>query len=286
MSLHHYTGVIASNVQTVMPPIMYGTAWKKENTTLLVIAAVLAGFKGIDTACQPMHYREDLVGNAVTELGKSFGKKRESLFIQTKFTLVEGQDPKSIPYDPKAPIPEQVKQSIQVSLKNLGTNYIDSYVLHGPYDKHEDNMLAWGVLEQHHKNGILKQIGLSNVYELDVLKKIYSDAQIKPSVLQNRFYKDTNFDKEIREFCKSNNIQYQSFWTLSHNPELINNTELKAVAAELNKSPQQIFYRAVMDLGIVPLDGTTNPKHMLEDLEVPLLSPVIDRIPTVKKVIA
>jgi hypothetical protein len=45
-----------------MPKMLYGTAWKKDHTVDLVVQAVLAGFRGIDTACQPKHYREDLVG--------------------------------------------------------------------------------------------------------------------------------------------------------------------------------------------------------------------------------
>lgn len=287
MSLHHYANAIASsNIQAVMPPIMYGTAWKKENTTVLVIAAVLAGFRGVDTAGQPLHYSEDLVGAAISQLTSKHGHKRENIFLQTKFTLVAGQDPGNIPYDPKAPIPEQVKQSIAKSLQNLQTDYLDSYVLHGPYDTHEENMLAWRVFEEYYNKGTFKRIGLSNVYEIDVLKKIYNDAIIKPTVLQNRFYKDNGYDKEIRKFCKQNKIQYQSFWTLSHNKELIDSDEIKALSAELNVSPQQLFYRAVMDLGIVPLDGTTNSVHMKEDLQVPQLGSVIDRLPTIKKIIA
>ena len=80
-------------------PFLYGTAWKKEATTELVVAAVRAGFRGIDTACQPKHYREDLVGAALAQLAAEDGIARDALWLQTKFTPLPGQDPQNVPYD-------------------------------------------------------------------------------------------------------------------------------------------------------------------------------------------
>ncbi|KAG8749428.1 hypothetical protein FRC12_013426 [Ceratobasidium sp. 428] len=70
-----------------IPTIIYGTAWKKVQTKSLVVQAVLQGFRGIDTACQPKHYREDLVGEALAELYEQHGLSREDLFIQTKYLI-------------------------------------------------------------------------------------------------------------------------------------------------------------------------------------------------------
>ena len=85
---------------TATTKLIYGTAWKKERTTALVVQAVLHGFRAIDTACQPKHYRyvrgpygtlsistnarDDLVGEALSILYDKHGFKREDLFIQTK----------------------------------------------------------------------------------------------------------------------------------------------------------------------------------------------------------
>uniref|UniRef100_A0A914YJJ9 Uncharacterized protein n=1 Tax=Panagrolaimus superbus TaxID=310955 RepID=A0A914YJJ9_9BILA len=91
-----------------MPRFIYGTAWKKDRTTELVVKAVLNGFRGIDTACQPKHYQEDLVGQALVTLQKEHNISRESLFVQTKFTSIDGQDPQKIPYDRNAPLPDQL----------------------------------------------------------------------------------------------------------------------------------------------------------------------------------
>src|SRR5215210_6622687 len=112
------------------PSFVYGTAWKKDATTELVKTAVKAGFRAIDTANQPKHYSEALVGQAVAALAQD-GIARESLWLQTKFTSLNGQDER-VPYDPHADITTQVKQSFESSLEHLGTDHVDSYLLHGP----------------------------------------------------------------------------------------------------------------------------------------------------------
>jgi diketogulonate reductase-like aldo/keto reductase len=125
-----------------MPPIMYGTAWKKERTEELVIQAVRLGFRGVDTACQPKHYYEPGVGAALRRLEQE-GIGRDKLFIQTKYTPIGGQDQsKPLPYDPASPIPQQVEQSVMTSLHNLNTSYINSLVLHSPLPSHADNMVG------------------------------------------------------------------------------------------------------------------------------------------------
>ena len=125
-----------------MPPIMYGTAWKKERTEELVIQAVRSGFRGVDTACQPKHYYEPGVGAALRRLEQE-GIGRDKLFIQTKYTPIGGQDQsKPLPYDPASPIPQQVEQSVMTSLHNLNTSYINSLVLHSPLPSHADNMVG------------------------------------------------------------------------------------------------------------------------------------------------
>ena len=124
MSITAYNGI-------TIPSFMYGTAWKKEATTQLVQLAVASGFTAIDTANQLIHYQEALVGDALLQLAKQ-GVKRESLFLQTKFTSVNGQDHRT-PYDVTADLTTQVAQSFDSSLSHLHTDYLDSYVLHGPY---------------------------------------------------------------------------------------------------------------------------------------------------------
>lgn len=210
------TTTVTTNAGIQMPRLIYGTAWKKEATTALVIKAILNGFRGIDTACQPKHYSEDLVGQALVELQNKHNIPRQDLFIQTKFTSINGQDQsKPLPYDPRAPLPVQVQQSFATSLKNLHTDYIDSLVLHSPMQSHDLTMQVYREFEKFVDEGRVKQIGISNLYNLNGLKQLYNDARHKPSVIQNRFHAETNFDSDIREFCREKNIFYQSFWTLT-----------------------------------------------------------------------
>ncbi|KAJ1433800.1 hypothetical protein B484DRAFT_394353, partial [Ochromonadaceae sp. CCMP2298] len=94
-------------MQMQIPPILYGTAWKKGRTKSLVEAAILAGFRGVDTACQPKHYLESGVGEALQSLYAQGVVTRADLFLQTKFTSLGGQDPQDVPYDKDAPLAEQ-----------------------------------------------------------------------------------------------------------------------------------------------------------------------------------
>ncbi|MEW6713457.1 MAG: aldo/keto reductase, partial [Candidatus Riflebacteria bacterium] len=103
-----------------MPALIYGTAWKEQRTADLTEMALRAGFRGIDTACQPKHYNEAGVGEAIGRM-RAQGVDRSELFVQTKFTPLAGHDPARVPYDPAAPIEEQVAQSFAVSQANLGT---------------------------------------------------------------------------------------------------------------------------------------------------------------------
>ncbi|KAI9873036.1 MAG: hypothetical protein M1830_000905, partial [Pleopsidium flavum] len=185
--------------ETKIPRFIYGTAWKKERTADLVAQALRVGFWGIDTAAQPRHYREDLVGDGLREVFAEGGVKREDLYMQTKFTSIGGQDPSNLPYDPNSPIPTQVKASIASSLHNLrcpdNTNqdpYIDCLVMHSPLPTLSQTLEAWTTLEQFvpHK---IHHLGISNI-QLPLLEALYDAATIKPSVVQNRFYPATRFD--------------------------------------------------------------------------------------------
>jgi diketogulonate reductase-like aldo/keto reductase len=207
-----------------MPAIMYGTAWKKGRTKELVEQAVRSGFRGIDTACQPKHYHEKGVGDALASLYASNAVSRGDLFLQTKFTALGGQDKATVPYNPIAPLREQILESFQISLTNLGTEYLDSLVLHSPMAGIGDTLTAWRAFEEIHargQQGGALRLGLSNTYDLRVLRTVYEAAAVKPTVLQNRFYRESGYDTEIRAFCTANNITYQSFWTLTGNPDIL-----------------------------------------------------------------
>jgi len=252
-----------------MPKIIYGTAWKKERTTELVVEAVKAGFRGIDTACQPKHYREDLVGKALSSFFSTTPIRREDLFIQTKYTGIDGQDTSQpLPYDPKAPITEQVKQSVQRSIANLGVEYIDSVLLHSPLRTLEATLEAYRTLEEFHSQGLIRNLGISNIYDPRYLQLLIDRVRVPISVVQNRWYEGNGWDMEIVTICQNNNIRYQSFWTLTGSPSLVQQPIIAKLARERGMTPQQTIYKLCQTLGITPLCGSTTPAHVRAALEV------------------
>ena len=274
-----------SNQNIKMPNMIYGTAWKKENTTDLVYEALLQGFKGIDTACQPKHYREDLVGLGLLKAYEK-GIKRENIFLQTKFTPIDGQDKTNMPYLESDEIEVQVDKSFERSKKNLKTNFIDSYVLHSPVYPGAKLQKVWQKMEEFYNKKEVGQLGISNCYDLDVLVYLYNNAKVKPSVVQNRFYAQSAYDKEIRGFCIDKGIIYESFWSLTANPHILASDILENLANKYERGVAEIFYRFLNHINIVALNGTTSKKHMIEDLKISefeLLSEEIQQISNLLK---
>jgi diketogulonate reductase-like aldo/keto reductase len=250
-----------------MPAILYGTAWKKERTRALVQAALQLGFRGFDTACQPKHYHEPGVGEA---LGAAIagGTPRESLYVQSKFTPLAGQDPKRVPYAAQAALGSQVRQSFAASLANLRVDYLDALLLHSPLHPFERTLEAWRVFEELSDTGGVRQLGISNCYELSELESLCARSRIPPAIVQNRFYADTGYDRELRAFCRRSGIVYQSFWTLSANPRVLAHATLRALALRYAATPAQVLFRYLTQAGVVPLTGTSSEKHMQEDLAI------------------
>src|SRR5258708_3521207 len=117
------------------PTFLYGTAWKEDRTSALTELALRSGFRGIDTANQRRHYFEAAVGEGLAAAYRAGLVTRADLFLQTKFTYQGGQDHR-LPYDPSASLSRQVAQSMASSLEHLATDYVDSFVLHGPSSGH------------------------------------------------------------------------------------------------------------------------------------------------------
>lgn len=250
----------------VAPSFMYGTAWKKENTAKCVEMAVEAGFTAIDTANQLRHYNEALVGEALLTL-KNRGIKRESLFIQTKFTSVDGQG-KTTPYDAKANLTTQVRQSMDSSLLHLHTDCVDSYVLHGPYSSYglgQADWEVWTAIEDLYAQGKTRIIGVSNVTP-EQLSQLCIKARVKPMMVQNRCYAIVGWDREVRDICRKHNIIYQGFSLLTANGQYINDRVVQDIALRLGTSVAPVIFSFAMHLGMLPLTGTTNMAHMQLDL--------------------
>ncbi|GAB1312994.1 hypothetical protein MFIFM68171_03204 [Madurella fahalii] len=246
-----------------MPPMMYGTAWKKDRTADLVYEAIKAGFRGIDTAAMKRHYDEALTGEGICRAISEGIVSRKDLFIQTKFTPNDDSLPNR-----DAPIPSQIHTSLAASLSNLSTPdhqtttatttpYLDAVLLHAPYPNPADTLVAWQTLQLYlpsspdpSRAGKVLQLGLSNV-TLPILTLLVSSSAPSPppTIIQNRFYskgtgpaaaaaaaaaavatgeaeeeeEEDRYDAAVRAWCKQHGAKYQGFWTLTGNARVWRN---------------------------------------------------------------
>lgn len=251
------------------PRFFYGTAWKEDETQRLTELALRQGFRAIDTANQRRHYYEEAVGNGIAAAIADGVTTRDELFLQTKFTFLPGQDHR-LPYNPDSPIREQVQQSFASSQQHLQTESIDSYVLHGPSRRvglGEDDWEAWRAMEEIHKSGAARLLGVSNV-SAEQLRLLCDDAAVRPAFVQNRCFAVTMWDREVREFCRANQIVYQGFSLLTANTQALSRPEIRAIANRYDKTVCQIIFRFALEVGMFPLTGTSNAEHMRQDLDV------------------
>jgi diketogulonate reductase-like aldo/keto reductase len=192
---------------------------------------------------------------------------RADLFLQTKFTYQRGQD-RRLPYDPAARLAVQVGQSLAGSLEHLGTDYVDSYVLHGPfsnYDWTEEDGEVWEAMRRERDAGRARFLGVSNV-SLQHLERMASEHSELPGFVQNRCFASLGWDREVRSFCQRHQIVYQGFSLLTANLEVLRHQSFIALANELGATTEQFVFRFARAVGILPLTGTSSAEHMQQDL--------------------
>lgn len=262
-----------------MPLLLYGTAWKANQTASLVATALSRGFAGIDTACQPRHYNEAAVGQALAATAADVGVPLEelvaNLFVQTKFTPLDGQDrDKPLPYDAAAPIAEQVVQSFHTSQRQLGLVNFHSFVLHSPYRALADTLEAWNAMAALRDGQLVEHIGISNIYDADQFLEFYNAVETKPRFVQNHLHQRTRHLRPLLPLLAARNVSLQLFWTLSGNRHVLTAPPFVRLAQQHSLSVEQLFYAFLLQRGLhadVPvtiLDGTTDAQHMSDDLLV------------------
>lgn len=249
-----------------VPDFLYGTAWKEERTAALTELAVRMGFRGIDTANQRRHYFEEGVGLGLAAAYRAEVVVRADLFLQTKFTYQRGQDHR-LPYDPAASLSVQVAQSLASSLEHLGTDYVDSYVLHGPsgYDWTGADAEVWEAMRKERDAGRARFVGVSNVSLRHLQQMEAGDAEA-PAFVQNRCFARLGWDRDVRLFCRERGIIYQGFSLLTANKEVLHDALIGGLAARMEVTPAQVVFAFARAVGMLPLTGTSNPEHMKQDL--------------------
>ena len=255
------------NERRSVPDFLYGTAWKEERTPALTELALRTGFRGIDTANQRRHYFEAGVGQGLAAAYAAGVVARPDLFLQTKFTYRPGQDHR-LPYDPEAKLSVQLTQSLASSLQHLGTDYVDSYVLHGPasgYGWTNADGEVWETMCQERDAGRARFLGVSNV-SLRHLEQMVATHADGPTFVQNRCFAHLKWDRDVRLFCQERKILYQGFSLLTANAEVLQDPRIIELAARKNATPAQVVFTFARSVGMLPLTGTSNAEHMRQDL--------------------
>jgi len=268
---------------SLIPDFLYGTAWKEDRTSAFTELALRKGFRGIDTANQRRHYFEAGVGQGLAAAYRAGLITRVDLFLQTKFTYQRGQDQR-LPYNPAASLSAQVAQSLASSLEHLGTDYVDSYVLHGPSSSHEwanADAEVWEAMRKVRDAGHTRFLGVSNVslLHLEQMAAAHTEA---PAFVQNRCYARLGWDRDIRSFCRERKIIYQGFSLLTANTEVMRHSLVTGLAASAQVTPAQILFSFSRAVGILPLTGTSDAEHMKQDLDSKNLALPPDAVRTIE----
>lgn len=271
----------------LMPRMIYETALQRDRTEAVVMRtedlaelAIREGFWGLDTAGQPSHYYEPGVGIALRNLFRA-GYQRESVFIQTKVCPRFMQQLVRNEYsgDSDVPISKQVAFSIANSLSNLGLEYVDSLLLHWPYSEHEQTMEAWRAMEEAHKAGIVRQLGISNIDSLEQLQRIYNDSNVKPAVVmlsetfEQEWYQSRprfelrKLERKLRKWCSRMKIFFQRPLMITTNRDPVWTRQMRGLADKYGVSQPQLFLRYAMGMGTVPLIGSADPNRWRQDFE-------------------
>ena len=273
------------NAQPAIPDFLYGTAWKEDRTAALTELAIRSGFRAIDTANQRRHYFEAGVGQGLAAIYRAGIVTRVDLFLQTKFTYQDGQDHR-LPYDPVATLSLQVAQSMVSSLEHLGTDHVDSFVLHGPSSHSHwttDDFETWQAMIKERDAGRTRLLGVSNISLAQLQQMARAHAE-PPAFVQNRCYANRGWDREVRAFCRERNIIYQGFSLLTANVEVLRHPLIAGLAAQLKASPAQIVFAFARQVGMLPLTGTSSADHMRQDLESRSLELPLDAVNAIEAI--
>ena len=258
-----------------IPSFMYGTAWKEARTAMLARLALDKGFSALDTATAERHYSERGVGDALRGPG---APGRDALFLQTKFTYPRGHEKGREPWAPTDGPEQRVTHSLDRALANLAQpaagGYVDALLLHGPSSEarsrgllSEEDRATWRGLEAELAAGRTRAIGVCNV-DANLLRQLIDDAEAQPPmIVQNRCYASSGWDYAVRRLCREHGIVYEGYSLLTANRRAIANPRgpIKKAAARLGVTDEAVVFRFAMQLGIVPLTGTSSEEHMVQD---------------------
>ena len=238
-----------------LPKIGFGT-WQITDAQLAYDAtskALATGYRHIDTA--RVYNNEESVGRAV----RDSGIPRADLFVATKLPAeIKDQD--------------EALASFETTMEALGLEYVDLYMIHAPWPWHAigqdcaaGNKAAWQALEDIHRSGRAKAIGVSNFNVTD-LRVILDGCAVAPMVNQIRFFA-SHAQPEVVDFCQNEGIQVTGYSPLATG-KILTNSNISAIAERYDRSVAQVCIRYVLQKGIAPLPKSTNAERIRQNADV------------------
>lgn len=256
---------VVLNNGRLMPQIGLGThkVVGRDVIQVALCAALEAGYRSVDTASS--YKNETDIGSVLPQLMQQYSLERKDLFITSKLA-------------PKDHGCGKCRAACLKSLRMLGLDYLDLYLIHWPGasgmrpedTRHEAlRMESWRDLEQLYDEGVLKAIGVSNYRETHLLK-LLSACRIRPSVLQVECHPQL-IQMTLRDLCRQNSIHFQAYSSLgSSSPEndLLTNTEVRRIASECSRTEAQVLLRWAVQQGIGVIPKSVNRQRILENIDI------------------
>lgn len=209
-----------------------------------VKAAIKNGYIAIDTAA--FYQNEEGVGQAIKEAGVP----RENLFITTKVWNSDHGYEKTL-------------QAFETSLKKLGLDYLDLYLIHWPGKN--TYIDTWRALEKLYKDGRVRAIGVCN-FEIHHLEDLISHAEIKPMVNQVEYHPNLN-QEELRTYCKKEGIQLEA-WSPLKRGQLLKDPVLCDIAEKHQKSVAQVILRWDLQNEVVTIPKSVKEHRITENGDI------------------
>ena len=235
-----------------MPPIIMSTNWMDYPTMKRVVTAGLKiGYRAFDTARD--YGNEHIVGQVLKECLQELGIKREEIFITTK--IGNGQQRLG-----------NIDQQIDMSLRNLQTDYVDCWLMHWPYPDHFVD--TYHKMEKVYKAGKVKAIGMAN-YHVRHFEQLWKEGfDIAPHCVQFEHHPMRTAD-DILEFCRSHNIAVQAYSPLCRMIDAIKKSSiLNEIANKKGKTIGQVILRWHYQHQSVPCFKSLKPMRLAENFDI------------------
>ncbi|AKM17865.1 Glyoxal reductase [[Flavobacterium] thermophilum] len=229
-----------------MPWVGLGVYKVKEGEEVrsAVRTALEIGYRHVDTAA--FYENEEGVGQAIRESGIP----REQVFVTTKvWNTDQGY--------------ETTLKAFDKSLKKLGFDYVDLYLVHWPVKgKYKETYKA---LEKLYKDGYVRAIGVSN-FQIHHLQDVLADCEIKPMVNQVEYHPRLT-QKELQAFCRENGIQLEA-WSPLMRGEILTEPTIVEIGKKYGKTPAQVVLRWDLQHGVVTIPKSVTPARIKENADI------------------